>query len=87
MVQDCLLGRSATLCERTLPQGPHLPFTWFGGDEDGRRGNVVISSRLVLDHIGGMATTQQGKALNEDKWRCGWRHAFEGDEQVEVVVV
>ena len=46
-----------------------------------------ISSRIVLDHIGGMATTIEGKALNSDKWRCGWRHPFHGDDRVNVVVV
>jgi hypothetical protein len=68
VVQDCIMGRPNSLCER-------------------RTGKVVISSRLVLDHIGGMATTTDGKGLNRDKWRCGWRHAFHGDDAVEVVVV
>ena len=61
---------------------------------DGRNNNVddefigmIISSRLVLDHIGGMATTTEGKSLNSDRWRCDWRHPFHGFEGVEVVVV
>lgn len=52
---------------------------------DGQR--MLISSRIVMDHIGGMATTTQGKALNSDKWRCGWRHAWHGAPDVDVVVV
>jgi len=68
IVQDCILGRPGSLCER-------------------EHGRCIISSRLVLDHIGGMATTTEGKAPNSDKWRCGWRHAFHGDGQVDVVVV
>lgn len=51
------------------------------------RGGLVITSRLVMDHIGGMLTTNPNKALNSDKWRCGWRHPFHGRPQVEVVVV
>jgi hypothetical protein len=48
---------------------------------------MIISSRIVMDHIGGMATTTEGKALNSDKWRCGWRHAWHGAADVDVVVV
>ncbi|KAF9462880.1 hypothetical protein BDZ94DRAFT_654746 [Collybia nuda] len=50
-------------------------------------GGLVITSRLIMDHIGGMATTNKYKAYNEDKWRCGWRHPFHGRPEVEVVVV
>lgn len=50
-------------------------------------GGLVITSRMVMDHIGGMVTTNPTKALNDDKWRCGWRHPFHGRHQVEVVVV
>ncbi|KAG6837344.1 hypothetical protein H0H93_010946 [Arthromyces matolae] len=50
-------------------------------------GKLVITSRLIMDHIGGMVTTNAYKALNDDKWRCGWRHAFHGYPNVEVVVV
>jgi hypothetical protein len=70
VIQDCIVGRWGSLCERERTGG-----------------KTVISSRIVLDHIGGMATTTKGKALNRDKWRCGWRHAFHGDEAVDVVVV
>ncbi|KAG6910044.1 hypothetical protein DXG01_013768 [Tephrocybe rancida] len=50
-------------------------------------GKLVITSRLIMDHIGGMVTTNKNKALNSDKWRCGWRHPFHGNTQVEVVVI
>lgn len=73
VVQECLLGRESSPCRKQdVPKG---------------ESRMIISSRLVLDHIGGMATTSQGKALNSDKWRCGWRHPFHGDELVEVVIV
>lgn len=52
-----------------------------------REGKIIITSRLVMDHIGGMATTTEGKSLNSDKWRCGWRHAWHGAPDVEVVIV
>ncbi|KAF8892064.1 hypothetical protein BD779DRAFT_1437159 [Infundibulicybe gibba] len=48
---------------------------------------LVISSRLVMDHIGGMASTDRKKARNQDKWRCRWRHPFHGRPEVEVVLV
>lgn len=71
VIQDCLLGRDA-ICPRRGPDG---------------EGTMVITSRLVLDHIGGMASTNSNKAGNSDKWRCGWRHPFHGMDEVEVVVV
>ena len=53
--------------------------------EDGK--GLVITSRIVMDHIGGMFSTNKYKAPNKDKWRCGWRHPFHGRSQVEVVVI
>lgn len=55
--------------------------------ERGDDQRILISSRIVMDHIGGMATTTEGKELNSDKWRCGWRHAWHGAGDVDVVVV
>jgi hypothetical protein len=65
---------------------PHVDSESDADDEDEETG-MIISSRLVLDHIGGMATTTEGKRLNSDRWRCGWRHPFHGFDGVEVVVV
>ena len=70
VVQDCLIGRPASLCER-LAATLGLAFHWWSdGDvtshDPGRRGNMVIGSKIVLDHIGGMATTQVGKSTNSD---------------------
>jgi hypothetical protein len=48
---------------------------------------MIITSRLVMDHIGGMSSTNEEKAKNSDKWRCGWRHPFHGRTEVDVVVV
>ncbi|KAH8831191.1 hypothetical protein DL96DRAFT_1459763 [Flagelloscypha sp. PMI_526] len=72
-IQDCLLGKQASLCERRQGASNKPP--------------LVIPSRLVVDHIGGMYTTNRDKAFNADKWRCGWRHPFHGREEVGVVVV
>lgn len=71
LIQDCLLGRPNSICER----------------EDPEKGKMIITSKVIMDHTGGLATTTPGKTLNNDKWRCGWRHAFHGDQMVDVVVV
>ena len=73
VIQGCLLGLKDGLCERHTT-GPDEPI-------------MIIPSRLVLDHRGGMATTTEGKLLNSDRWRCGWRHPFHGFDRVEVVEV
>lgn len=49
--------------------------------------SLVISSRLVMDHIGGSASTIKGRVYPADRWRCGWRHPFHGFERVDVVPV
>ncbi|RXW20613.1 hypothetical protein EST38_g5221 [Candolleomyces aberdarensis] len=79
VLQDCLLGKDP-LC--ALTRGDVCP------DQNSKPSNcgLVITSRLVMDHIGGMYTTTVGKATNSDKWRCGWRHPFHGSKGVEVVV-
>ncbi|KAF9022270.1 hypothetical protein BDZ89DRAFT_1070797 [Hymenopellis radicata] len=81
VMQECLLGVSG-LC-RGMLNVDGLGRGMGGGDD----GGMIITSRLVLDHIGGMASTTLGKPGNTDKWRCGWRHAFHGKRGVEVVVV
>ncbi|PVF94312.1 hypothetical protein CPB86DRAFT_713416 [Serendipita vermifera] len=52
-----------------------------------REEGLIITSRLVLDHIGGLSSTNLKKAPNSDKWRCGWRHPFHGLPEVQVVAV
>ncbi|KAG8865806.1 hypothetical protein FRC20_009480 [Serendipita sp. 405] len=52
-----------------------------------REEGLVITSRLVMDHIGGLASTNKYKPPNSDQWRCGWRHPFHGLPEVEVVPV
>ncbi|TFK19657.1 hypothetical protein FA15DRAFT_674248 [Coprinopsis marcescibilis] len=80
IVQDCILGRDP-FCrypnERVCP------------DLSGRLGEcgLVITARQVMDHIGGMLTTNPNKSGNSDKWRCGWRHAYHGHHGVEVIPV
>ncbi|KIJ64275.1 hypothetical protein HYDPIDRAFT_175633 [Hydnomerulius pinastri MD-312] len=49
--------------------------------------SMVITSRLVMDHIGGDASTAKGRKYDLDKWRCGWRHPFHGRPEVTVVPV
>ncbi|KAJ8586408.1 hypothetical protein M405DRAFT_853342 [Rhizopogon salebrosus TDB-379] len=48
---------------------------------------LVITSRLVMDHIGGGASTARGRVYSAEKWRCGWRHPFHGLMEVDVVPV
>ncbi|KAK7451750.1 hypothetical protein VKT23_012429 [Stygiomarasmius scandens] len=48
---------------------------------------MLIPSRLLQDHLGGLLSTTPGKQGNVDKWRCGWRHAFHGRNDVGVLVV
>ncbi|KAG2124844.1 uncharacterized protein EDB93DRAFT_491446 [Suillus bovinus] len=48
---------------------------------------LVITSRLVMDHIGGSASTMRGRVYPADRWKCGWRHPFHGLTQVDVVPV
>lgn len=80
IVQDCILGKDP-LCLQPV-----------GNVCQNQGGNpapcgLVITSRMVMDHIGGMLSTNTIKAKNSDKWRCGWRHPFHGTAGVEVVVV
>ncbi|KAH7911266.1 hypothetical protein BJ138DRAFT_1006954 [Hygrophoropsis aurantiaca] len=49
--------------------------------------NLVITSKLIMDHIGGGASTAVGRTYDANKWRCGWRHPFHGRPEVEVVPV
>lgn len=78
ILHECLMGAKGHVCERRKD---------FTGGEDDEETGMIISSRLVLDHIGGMATTADWKRLNSDRWRCGWRHPFHGRQGIEVVVV
>lgn len=80
VIQDCILGKDP-MCP--LAKGDVCV------DQEGKPSScgLVITSRLVMDHIGGMYSTTWGKARNSDKWRCGWRHPFHGTKGMEVVVV
>ncbi|KAG2137501.1 hypothetical protein DEU56DRAFT_972659 [Suillus clintonianus] len=49
--------------------------------------SLVITSRLVMDHIGGSASTMRNRRYPADRWRCGWRHPFHGLTRVDVVPV
>ncbi|KAJ7760679.1 hypothetical protein DFH07DRAFT_918607 [Mycena maculata] len=49
--------------------------------------NLVITSRLIIDHIGAVSSTTPGRLYGQDQWRCGWRHPFHGRDEVDVVVV
>lgn len=73
---------------------PVVPFRYspsrargWGTIEETGGGPLVITSRLVLDHLGGSASTALGRVYGAEKWRCGWRHPFHGRQEVDVVVV
>ncbi|KAF9235894.1 hypothetical protein BU15DRAFT_89379 [Melanogaster broomeanus] len=59
----------------------------LGADPLYRTPSMVITSRLIMDHIGGNASTATGRKYDLDKWRCGWRHPFHGRPEVFVVPV
>lgn len=80
VMQDCILGRDP-LCPIARDE------LCLNQESKPATCGMVITSRLVMDHIGGMFSTTRGKMKNSDKWRCGWRHAFHGAKGVEVVVV
>jgi len=50
-------------------------------------GPLVITSELIMEHIGGKASTMTGRVYRNGTWTCGWRHPFHGREEVDVVVV
>jgi hypothetical protein len=102
IIQDCLLGVDPTCPPRQYNNHYQLDDSDFystsdpngnldsnsnrGGVSSGGRG-LLITSRLVMDHIGGLSSTNTYKAPNSDKWRCGWLHPFHGLPEVQVVPV
>lgn len=90
IIQDCLLGLDP-LCPQPFSHHKYHSLTGEEAadqlmDESGG-GSLIITSRLVMDHIGGAASTTKGTVYEPGKWRCGWRHPFHGREEVDVVVV
>lgn len=79
VLQDCLLGKDP-MCP--IPQGD----VCLDQNSKPSTCGLVITSQLVMDHIGGLYSTTRGKTPNSDKWRCGWRHPFHGSQGLEVVV-
>ena len=85
IIQDCLLGLDP-LC----PKPPGSKNFADGGISDKIEtggGPLVITSKLVMEHIGSRASTAVGRVYQDGKWACGWRHPFHGREEVDVVVV
>ena len=82
IIQDCILGVDP-LCPGAPLSTDRADGIWIAG----RQPTVVITSRLVMDHIGGHASTAKGRMYDADKWRCGWRHPFHGRSEVIVVPV
>lgn len=78
IIQDCLLG-----IDPFCPAYNHPTSSSNGG----RSGNLVITSRLVMDHVGSDKSTAAGRVYSPEKWRCGWRHPFHGREEAVVVPV
>ncbi|KAG9310843.1 hypothetical protein JVU11DRAFT_8697 [Chiua virens] len=81
IIQDCLLGIDP-LCPAAPSSRDAMDRVWIP-----RSPTMVIASRLVMDHIGGSASTAKGRVYDPDKWRCGWRHPFHGRPEVAVVPV
>ncbi|KAJ7159005.1 hypothetical protein C8R43DRAFT_994701 [Mycena crocata] len=76
-------GEAESLRARILAQLA-TPNTDAGGVREG--GNLVITARMILDHVGAAASTAPGRRYGADQWRCGWRHPFHGRDEVVVVV-
>ncbi|KAJ7501095.1 hypothetical protein B0H11DRAFT_1993593 [Mycena galericulata] len=94
IMQDCLLGTDPLCPRRTEVINLHATSTFSTtsastsvGVSSPEGGNLVITSRLIIDHIGGVASTTPGRTYGNEKWRCGWRHPFHGRDEVDVVVV
>ncbi|KAJ7139228.1 hypothetical protein C8R44DRAFT_827923 [Mycena epipterygia] len=85
IMQDCLLGIDPLCPRRADVMNMHVDTTSVLRVSPG--GNLVITSRLIIDHIGAVASTTPGRAYGQDQWRCGWRHPFHGRDEVDVVVV
>lgn len=82
IIQDCLLGVDP-LCPTAFSSKDMPESVWFARREP----TMVITSRLVMDHIGGHASTTKWRVYDSDQWRCGWRHPFHGRPEVIVVPV
>ncbi|KAJ7673667.1 hypothetical protein DFH06DRAFT_1266697 [Mycena polygramma] len=83
IMQDCLLGIDPLCPRRAEVMGMHADPTSATASAGG---NLVITSRLIIDHIGAVASTH-GREYGQDQWRCGWRHPFHGRDEVDVVLV
>ncbi|KAJ7641629.1 hypothetical protein FB45DRAFT_360255 [Roridomyces roridus] len=81
VMQDCLLGTDP-LCPR---RAEVMKMHHAGRVAPG--GNMVITSRMIIDHIGAVSSTAANRRYGQDQWRCGWRHPFHGMDEVDVVVV
>ncbi|KAJ7215347.1 hypothetical protein GGX14DRAFT_533957 [Mycena pura] len=84
IMQDCLSGTDPLCPRRAEVINMHSPAT---STRTLPGGNMLITSRLIIDHIGAVASTTPGRTYGRDQWRCGWRHPFHGMNEVEVVVV
>lgn len=94
IIQDCLLGLDP-LCPSPqlspLNPIPRLADGYAAQLQPTLQGQgggpLVITSKLMMDHIGSADSTVPGRSYEEGKWRCGWRHPFHGRAEVDVVVV
>jgi hypothetical protein len=85
IMQDCLLGIDPLCPRRAEVVRMHADIDVHSAVAPG--GNLVITSRLIIDHIGAGVSTTPGRVYGQDQWRCGWRHPFHGRDEVDVVVV
>ncbi|KAI6143467.1 hypothetical protein BKA82DRAFT_4186247 [Pisolithus tinctorius] len=77
IIQDCLLGIDP-LCPAYNPP--------TSSSNSGRSGNLVITSRLVMDHVGSDKSTAAGRVYSPEKWRL-WMAPSLSTGREEVVVV
>ncbi|KAF8126396.1 hypothetical protein EV363DRAFT_1585307 [Boletus edulis] len=80
VIQDCLLGADP-LCPTAPSSKDMSEGIWLAR----RQPTMVITSRLIMDHIGATASTGKGRLYDANKWRCGWRHPFHGRPEITVV--
>ncbi|TFK23373.1 hypothetical protein FA15DRAFT_642618 [Coprinopsis marcescibilis] len=80
IIQDCVVGDDPFCATREDWVCPG----WNGGISGC---GAVITSRQIMDHIGGALSTRPGMAVNTWDWRCGWRNVKHGQSGLEVVPV
>jgi hypothetical protein len=50
-----------------------------------RNKNLLVASHLVFRHTGFVSSLKHNYKKSEGRWACGYRHAFNGDPDAEVL--